>query len=103
MLLAVAPLWLRRVIAVIGRENQGRIGMSENRFRVAVVTLLVVLIGLQLLILSRLPTPVTIASVIAAPQEKKADLIKQVPLVRVQGGSVDVDVQNTPIEVEISR
>ncbi|WP_318557308.1 hypothetical protein [Geobacter anodireducens] len=77
--------------------------MPEGTFRVAVVALLGALVGLQLLILNRLPMPVTLASVIAAPQEKKADLIKQVPLVRVHGGSVGVDVQNTPLEVEVAR
>lgn len=77
--------------------------MSESRFRYIVVGLLGVLVLLQLLMLYRLPTPVTLNSLISAPQDQKADLIKQVPLVRVQGGSVDVEVQNTPLEVEINR
>jgi hypothetical protein len=77
--------------------------MSESRFRYIVVGLLGALVVLQLLMLYRLPTPVTLNSYIAAPQDQKADLIKQVPLVRVQGGSVDVEVQNTPLEVEINR
>ncbi len=65
--------------------------MSDNSFRVAVVALLSALVGVQILILNRLPTPVTLASVIAAPQEKRAELIKHVPLVRVQGGSISVE------------
>jgi len=77
--------------------------MSESRFRYIVVGLLGALVVLQLLMLYRLPTPVTLNSYIAASQDQKADLIKQVPLVRVQGGSVDVEVQNTPLEVEINR
>lgn len=77
--------------------------MSESRFRYIVVGLLGALVVLQLLVLYRLPIPITINSLIAAPQDQKADLIKQVPLVRVQGGSVDVEVQNTPIEVEINQ
>jgi len=70
--------------------------MSESRFRYIVVGLLGVLVLLQLLMLYRLPTPVTLNSLISAPQDQKAVLIKQIPLVRVQGGSVDVEVQNTP-------
>jgi len=77
--------------------------MSESQFRYIVVGLLSVLVVLHLLMLYRLSTPVTLNSLISAPQDQKADLIKQVPLVRVQGGSVDVEVQNTPLEVEINR
>ena len=75
--------------------------MSENRFRYIVVGLLGFLVLLQLLILYRLPTPITLNSLISAPQAQKANLIKQIPLVRVQGGSVDVEVQNTRLDVEV--
>jgi hypothetical protein len=77
--------------------------MSENRFRYIVVGLLGFLVLLQLLILYRLPTPITLNSLISAPQAQKANLIKQIPLVRVQGGSVDVEVQNTRLDVEVQN
>jgi len=76
--------------------------MSENRFRYIVVGLMGALVVLQLLILYRLPTPVTFNSIISAPQDQRANLIKKVPLVRVQGGSVDVEVQNLPLDVVIN-
>lgn len=77
--------------------------MSESRFRYIVVGLLGFLVLLQLLMLYRLPTPVTLNSLVSAPQAQKANLIKQVPLVRVQGGSVDVEVQNTRLDVEVQN
>ena len=77
--------------------------MSENRFRYIVVGLLGFLVLLQLLMLYRLPTPITLNSLISAPQAQKANLIKQIPLVRVQGGSVDVEVQNTRLDVEVQN
>jgi hypothetical protein len=85
------------------RKSSRGENLSEKTFRVFVVALLGALVGLQGLTLYRQTTPLTLASFLAAPDDKKGDLIRQVPLVRVQGGSVDVEVRNTPLEVEVSQ
>lgn len=76
--------------------------MPENSFRVAVIALLIALVGLQALILRRLPEPVTIASIMATPENKRADLMNRVSCVRVQGGFVNADIQNT-VDVDVQN
>jgi hypothetical protein len=64
--------------------------MSEKQFHFVVVVLLGTLVFLQIIMLYRLPTPVTVNSLITASPDQVEDIIKQVPLVRVQGGFVNI-------------
>ena len=78
-----------------------------------IVILLAAILVTQILILLRIPTsPPTIGEVRnAKTNDARTELLQSIPLVRVQGGSidadvtgtVDVDVQNTPLEVEINH
>lgn len=64
--------------------------MSESWFRYIVVGLLGAIVLLQLLMIYRLPTPISYKSILAAPQDRQVDLVQQIPLVQVFG-SVNVD------------
>jgi len=78
-----------------------------------IVTLLAAILVTQVLILLRMPTPPpTIGAVRnAKTSSARTELFQSIPLVRVQGGTidaeitgaVDVEVQNTPLEVEVYR
>ena len=79
-------------------------------FRAAVILLLAATLTVQVKILRKIPDPLpSIATLQTAttPQAKK-DVLMRRPLVTVNGsveveGTVDVDIQNTPVEVEIVR
>ncbi len=78
-----------------------------------IVGLLAAILAIQVLILLRMPDspPSTKALREAKPGKERAELLQSIPLVRVEGGTidaditgtVDVEVQNTPLEVEIYR
>lgn len=76
--------------------------MSDDSFRRAIVALLSGILLVLILVLQKLPRqPVTIATILATPQNEKAELIKRLPLVRIHG-PVNVNVENMlPIPVEI--
>lgn len=77
-----------------------------------VVVLLAAILSTQLLILMRMPVPLpTIGAVQNAKTDNaRLELLRNIPVIRVQGGTidditgtVDVTVQNTPLEVEVDR
>ncbi len=78
-------------------------------FRLAVVLLLIGILTVQILILRRMPLPVPSLAVLqAATPEQRKELLLQRPLTIVDGsvridGTVDVSIENTPVEVEINR
>ena len=86
---------------------------NESTYRITVILLLAGILAVQSAVLLRIQKPVTMADLRKnglTPQQRTALLLK-IPLVRVNG-SVDVDVQNPslgvdvvgqPIQVEISR
>jgi hypothetical protein len=86
---------------VVSRGKEGE-GMSDDSFRRAIVALLSGILLVLILVLQKLPRqPVTIATILATPQNEKAELIKRLPLVRIHG-PVNVNVENMlPIPVEI--
>lgn len=75
--------------------------MSDSSFRLIVVGLLVSLLIVQVGIWEKQAKLITVASIKSAPASQRANLIQQIPLVRVHG-SVDVDVLNT-IDVEVQN
>ncbi len=78
-----------------------------------VIALLAAILSTQVLILLRMPaSPPTIGAVRnAKTDDARTELLQSIPLVRVQGGTidaditgtVDVEVQNTPLEVQVYR
>lgn len=83
------------------------------------VVLLVAILATQLLILRRMPAPIpTLGMLNSTPAgDARMTLLQQLPLIRVQGGGIEasvsgtvevegtvqVEVGNTPLEVELSR
>ena len=79
-------------------------------FRAAVILLLVATLTVQVMILRKMPDTLPSLSSLqmaTTPQAKK-DLLMRRPFVTVNGsveveGTVDVDIENTPVQVEIVR
>jgi ABC-type glucose/galactose transport system permease subunit len=61
-------------------------------YKCIVLTVIVILL---LIIFLETPTPFTLKNL----RNKKVQ-VSDIPLIRVQGGNVDVEVTNTPLEVE---
>jgi hypothetical protein len=82
-----------------------------------VPALLAAILATQILILLRMPgPPPTIRAMRNAHGHARVDLLQSMPMVRVEGGTIDnvttvdsitdtvnVEVQNEPLEVEIDR
>ena len=82
-----------------------------------VPTLLAAILATQILILLRMPgSPPTIRAMRNAHGDARRELLQSIPMVRVEGGTIDnvttvdsvtdtvnVEVQNEPLEVEIDR
>jgi len=87
--------------------------MHGDKTRWLIVSLLAAILATQVLILLRIPvSPPTIGAVQNAKTDDEANqLLLRSPVVLVQGGSikadiigtVDVEVQNTPLDVEVYR
>jgi len=75
----------------------------ESLYRLILVALLAAILVVQLLILARIPpgSP-TSADLQSAKAEQRREMLLRIPLARV-AGTVDVDVNNTPLEVELQR
>ncbi len=82
---------------------------NESLYRIVVVVLLAAVLVVQLLIFYRMQTgSPTLADLRKAKPEQRPEMLLRIPLVRVEGtvdvaGTVDVDVNNTPLEVQIVR
>lgn len=75
----------------------------ESLYKCTFVALLAAILAVQLLILSRMPsTPPTLADLRKVKAEQRREMLLRIPLVRVEG-TVNVDVNNTPLEVQIAR
>jgi hypothetical protein len=78
-------------------------------FRLTVVFLLIGILVVQILILRRMSPPLpTLAVLRQATPEGRKELLLRRPLVTVDGsvsidGTVGVNIENTPVEVEINR
>ena len=79
-------------------------------FRAAVILLLVATLTVQVLILRKMPDalPSLAAIQMATTPQAKRDILMRRPFVTVNGsvaveGTVDVNIENTPVQVEIVR
>lgn len=78
-------------------------------FEILVVLLLASILVVQVMILRKLPPPPpTLADLRETPAEGRKDVLLKRPLVYVGGSvavenTVNVEVGNTPLEVEVSR
>lgn len=61
------------------------------------VTLAVIAVAVT--IIAARSRPATLADVIAAPQERRAELIRRLPLIRVHGGTVDIGRIDDQVEI----
>lgn len=87
--------------------------LKSDKIRWVIVALLTGILGTQMLILFRMPAawPTIQAVQNAKTDDARKGLLLGIPLVRIQGGTVsaditgtvDVEVQNTPLGVEIYR
>jgi len=75
---------------------------NSFRFLLQLLTigLLVSMLVTQLMILARMPLPPPTLKDLMQPGADKAQFMKSLPLVRVQG---EVEVQNMPLEVEVQN
>ena len=91
-------------------EQPARRVVARMILQLLTVALLISMLVTQLMILARMPhSPPTLADFLQAGANRR-EVMQSLPLVRVQGGSleieggsIDVDVQNTPLEVQIQR
>ena len=87
--------------------------LDGDKIRWLIVALLTGILGTQVLILFRMPasSPTIRAVQNAKTDDARTELLLSIPLVRIQGGTVnaditgtvDVEVQNTPLGVEVYR
>lgn len=77
---------------------------NESTYRIIVVALLAAILAVQCAVLIRIPKSVTAADFQkkGLTQEQRKSLVLNIPLARVSD-TVDVDVQNTPVEVRIDQ
>jgi hypothetical protein len=87
--------------------------MRSDYSRWVIVALLAAILATQVLILLRMPPPPPTIREIqnAKTEDERTELLLGIPLIRVQGGTIDADisgtvdfaVQNTPLEVQVYR